>query len=49
MIETATRQMITILNDEKTGTVHSEKVVEMVFRDGKPSTNGDQFGIGRKP
>lgn len=49
VIETASRRVLTILGDEKTGTVQSEKVVEVVFRDGKPSANGDQFGIGRKP
>jgi hypothetical protein len=27
--------------------VHSEKMVEIVFRDGKPVRNGDQFGVGR--
>ena len=49
VIETASRRVLTILGDEKTGTVQSEKVVEVVFRDGKPSANGDQFGIGRRP
>ena len=48
VIDTKTRQIVTILKDEKTGTVQSEKVVEVVFHDGKPVRNGDQFGIGRK-
>jgi len=48
VIDTASRRILTILGDEKTGTVQSEKVVEVVFRDGKPSGTGDQFGIGRK-
>ncbi len=48
VIDTASRRILTILNDEKTGTVQSEKVVEVVFQDGKPSRTGDQFGIGRK-
>jgi DNA-binding beta-propeller fold protein YncE len=48
VIDTASRQVLTILGDEKTGTVQSEKVVEVVFQDGKPSRTGDQFGIGRK-
>ena len=48
VIDTASRQILTILGDEKTGTVQSEKVVEVVFQDGKPSRTGDQFGIGRK-
>ena len=48
VIDTKTREVVTILRDEKTGTVQSEKVVEVVFRDGKPALNGDQFGIGRR-
>ncbi len=27
--------------------VHSEKVIEIVFKDGVPIRNGDQFGLGR--
>ena len=49
VIDTKTRQVLTVLGDENTGTVQSEKVVEVVFQDGKPIRNGDQFGIGRKP
>jgi hypothetical protein len=49
VIDTKTRQIVTVLGDEKSGTVQSEKVVEIVFQDGKPVQNGDQFGIGRKP
>src|SRR6185295_6507052 len=49
VFDTKSRTVLTILGDEKTGTVQSEKVVEVVFRDGKPVSNGDQFGIGRKP
>jgi DNA-binding beta-propeller fold protein YncE len=49
VIDTASRRIVTILKDETTGTVQSEKVVEVVFQDGRPSRTGDQFGIGRKP
>ena len=49
VIDTASRQIVTVLKDEKTGTVQSEKVVEVVFQDGKPARSGDQFGVGRKP
>ena len=49
VFDTQTRQVITVLSNETTGTVQSEKVVEVVFQDGKPVRNGDQFGIGRKP
>jgi hypothetical protein len=48
VIDTKTREIVTVLRDERGGTVQSEKVVEIVFRDGKPVTNGDQFGIGRR-
>jgi YVTN family beta-propeller protein len=47
VIDTKTRQILTILQDETGGTVQSEKVVEVVFEDGKPARAGDQFGIGR--
>ena len=49
VIDARTRQIVTVLSDEGTGTVQSEKVVEVVFQGGKPVRNGDQFGIGRKP
>ena len=48
VIDTKTRQILTVLGDETTGTVQSEKVVEVVFQDGKPIRNGDQFGLGMK-
>ena len=48
IIDTRTREIVTVLRDDKGGTVQSEKVVEVVFRDGKPAINGDQFGIGRR-
>jgi DNA-binding beta-propeller fold protein YncE len=48
IIDTKTREIVTVLRDDKGGTVQSEKVVEVVFRDGKPAINGDQFGIGRR-
>jgi DNA-binding beta-propeller fold protein YncE len=48
VIEVATRKIITGLADEKGGPVHSEKMVEIHFRDGKPIRTGDQFGLGRK-
>ncbi|MGH9311171.1 MAG: YncE family protein [Vicinamibacterales bacterium] len=47
VIDTKSRQILTILQDEHGGTVQSEKVVEVVFSGGKPSRTGDQFGIGR--
>ena len=48
VIDTATRKVVAALADEKGRAVHSEKVVEIHFRDGKPVATGDQFGVGRK-
>ena len=39
-------QIVAALKDEEGREVHSEKVVEVVFRGGKPVRNGDQFGVG---
>jgi len=48
VFDAKTKQILTILQDETGGTVQTEKVVEVVFKDGKPVRTGDQFGIGRK-
>lgn len=48
VIDTATKKIVAKLTDEKDREVHSEKVVEIHFKDGKPTTTGDQFGLGRK-
>jgi hypothetical protein len=37
------------LKDEKGREAHSEKVVEVHFKDGVPVRAGDQFGVGRAP
>jgi DNA-binding beta-propeller fold protein YncE len=47
VIDTRSRQILTILKDEHGGTVQTEKVVEVVFTGSKPARAGDQFGIGR--
>jgi DNA-binding beta-propeller fold protein YncE len=49
VIDTATRQIVATLQDEKGGQVQSEKVVEVAMAKGKPTRTGDQFGIGRRP
>jgi hypothetical protein len=36
------------LEDETGRHVGSEKVVEIIFRNGKPVRSGDQFGLGAK-
>jgi hypothetical protein len=48
VIDTKTKEILTILQDEQGRTVQSEKVVELVFSAGKPVRAGDQFGIGRQ-
>jgi DNA-binding beta-propeller fold protein YncE len=48
VIDTATKKIVATLADEKGGEVHSEKMVEIHFKDGTPIATGDQFGLGRK-
>jgi DNA-binding beta-propeller fold protein YncE len=47
VFETATKKLVTALKDEAGREVHSEKLVEIDFRDGVPVRAGDQFGVGR--
>lgn len=47
VIDTKTLKIIATLADEKGREVHSEKLVEIVFKDGTPVRTGDQFGVGR--
>ena len=47
VIDTATKKIVAALADEKGGQVHSEKMVEIHWRGGQPTANGDQFGVGR--
>lgn len=47
VIDTATKKIVAALADENGREVHSEKMVEIYFQDGKPVANGDQFGVGR--
>jgi DNA-binding beta-propeller fold protein YncE len=48
VVDVKTRKIIAGLRDEKGRDVHSEKVVEVVFRGGVPVAAGDQFGLGRR-
>jgi DNA-binding beta-propeller fold protein YncE len=41
------RKIVAALKDEAGREVHSEKVLEIDFRDGRPVRAGDQFGLGR--
>jgi hypothetical protein len=47
VVDTASRRILLQLKDETGASVQSEKMVEIHFADGKPSANGDQFGLGR--
>jgi DNA-binding beta-propeller fold protein YncE len=48
VIDTKTKKIVVALSDEAGRVVQSEKVVEVVFSEGKPISTGDQFGIGRR-
>jgi DNA-binding beta-propeller fold protein YncE len=47
IVDVATRKILGGLTDEKGAAVHSEKLVEIQFRDKEPVRTGDQFGLGR--
>jgi len=47
VIDVKTKKIITALSDETGRQVHSEKLLEIVFANGKPVRAGDQFGLGR--
>ena len=47
IIDVESKKVVAALFDEEGREVHSEKMVEIVFRDGVPVKNGDQFGVGR--
>ncbi len=47
VIDVKTKKVLTHLTDEKGREVHSEKMVEVVLKDGVPVRTGDQFGLGR--
>jgi sugar lactone lactonase YvrE len=47
VIDVATKRVLTALADEKGREVHSEKMVEVHWKEGKVVKTGDQFGVGR--
>jgi hypothetical protein len=47
VIDTQSKRVSVQLTDEHDAAVQSEKMVQIVFQDGKPIQVGDQFGIGR--
>jgi DNA-binding beta-propeller fold protein YncE len=48
MIDTHTKKIVATLKDETGKPVESEKIVEIVFDNGKPVRAGSQFGVGAK-
>jgi len=48
VFDARSKKIIATLEDETGRQVGSEKVVEIVFRNGKPVRAGDQFGLGAK-
>ena len=48
VIDARTKKTLTLLEDETGRQVGSEKMVEIIFDDGKPLRAGDQFGMGAK-
>jgi DNA-binding beta-propeller fold protein YncE len=47
VIDAKSRKIVATLSDEERRPVHSEKMLEIDFIDGKPFETGDQFGLGR--
>ena len=47
VINPKTKQIVASLTDEEGLAVHSEKMLEIDFQNGKPVRVGDQFGLGR--
>ena len=47
LIDVKTKKIVASLTDETGAGVHSEKIVELVWKNGKPVRAGDQFGVGR--
>lgn len=47
VIDTAEKRIVAALTDERGRQVHSEKLLEILWQDGRPQRSGDQFGIGQ--
>jgi DNA-binding beta-propeller fold protein YncE len=48
VIDVRTKQIVAGLTDERGRAVQSEKMVDVVYSDGRMTRVGDQFGVGRK-
>jgi len=49
VIDTRTKKIVAALQDELGRQIGSEKLLEVVFDNGKPIRAGEQFGLGMKP
>ncbi len=47
IIDSKTKKILTALRDERSREVHSEKMLEIDFKNNQPIRAGDQFGLGR--
>jgi DNA-binding beta-propeller fold protein YncE len=47
VIDARSRKIVATLSDEEGRPVHSEKMMEIDFANGRPIETGDQFGLGR--
>lgn len=47
VVDTKTKKILVALQDEKGREVHSEKLIEIVFKGDTVIATGDQFGLGR--
>jgi DNA-binding beta-propeller fold protein YncE len=47
VIDAKSKRILTALTDENGQEVHSEKMLEIQYKDGVPFRIGDQFGLGR--
>ena len=47
VVDARTKKVVAGLHDDTGREVHSEKLLEVDFKDGMPTRAGDQFGIGR--
>jgi hypothetical protein len=48
VIDVKTKRVLSALSDETGRQVHSEKLLEIDFANGRPVRAGDQFGVGKK-
>ena len=47
VIHVKSREVLTMLKDDRNNTTSSEKMVEVFLKQGRVTLSGDQFGLGR--